>query len=168
MRVFALSTVLALGAIALPQAASARYNSITVVSAPPELPGDRIEGVRNPGDLQVIRALAAAERGRYADGVSHLQEGAALGNARAMALLGQVHALGVGVQRDESAAFDWSRRGAEAGDARAMLALGIAYGRGLGVEADKDTAALWLRRAREANGELVRRDANAMLRKLGL
>lgn len=166
MRAFLFTT--ALIATALPHAASAG-------NTPPN-PGEYdysepylrpSPDINEPSDLFVVKALTAAKAHRFAEGVSLLRDGAGLGNARAMLLLGDAYASGTGVVQDDAEAVRWYRAGAEAGDHRAMLALGIAYGRGLGIEADKKSAAQWLRRARETDEGGIRRTANDVLRKLG-
>jgi TPR repeat protein len=77
------------------------------------------------------------------------KQGAALGNADAMAVLGFYYYKGVIVPRNLDLVLHWSRKAAELGNGRAMANMGAFYSTGTGVPTDKAIAASWFKRAAE-------------------
>ena len=94
-------------------------------------------------------ATAAIRKGDY--GMAHqiLRPLADKGDALAQFNLGQMHARGLGVQRDYTEAIAWLRKAADQGLAIAQHYLGLAYTDGDGVPQDDAEAAKWFRFAAE-------------------
>jgi TPR repeat protein len=71
-------------------------------------------------------AYAAFQRGQYKTALTLATERAEkLDDIKAMALLGEIYASGLGVKQDDIKAADWYRRAADRGDRDAMFALGM-------------------------------------------
>jgi TPR repeat protein len=81
------------------------------------------------------------------DSPAQLQSLGLEGNARALTLLGDAHALGIGMPVNEAEAVRLYRRAAELGEARAQNNLGYMYGAGRGIGRDDVQAIAWRRRA---------------------
>src|ERR1700732_2132083 len=94
-------------------------------------------------------ATAAIRKGDY--GMAHQiwRPLADKGDALAQFNLGQMHARGLGVQRDYTEAIAWLRKAADQGLAIAQHYLGLAYTDGDGVPQDDAEAARWFRLAAE-------------------
>ena len=69
--------------------------------------------------------------------------------ARAMVNLAWAYGEGLGVDRDEGAAFEWYQKAADLGDSRGLLGVGMSYQNGWGVEEDPEAAVPFLRRSAE-------------------
>ena len=82
--------------------------------------------------------------------VEFLLTSAQAGNATAMVFLADCYKNGWGVERDETAAFQWFLQAAEAGDVDAMAAVSNCLFDGSGTEADPVRAHEWGLRAAEA------------------
>ncbi|MEM1048742.1 MAG: caspase family protein [Pseudomonadota bacterium] len=118
-----------------------------------------VQGVSDgvlPNDIDVKRAMAACQhavltypqqprfkfqlaRALYADGrfeeaVTYLREAKEAGHVRAGQLLGRLHQLGAGVDRDPAKAIGFFVEASEKGDPYAQYSLGRAYMEGNGVE----------------------------------
>lgn len=65
------------------------------------------------------------------EGLNALSKEAELGNARAMALVGEAYMLGYGAEKDGERALQWFHKGAEKGDIVALYGLDYCYGMGL-------------------------------------
>jgi TPR repeat protein len=92
-------------------------------------------------------AVAAAQRGAYADALKRLSPLAEKGDARAQFDLGFMHAFGWGVPRNSAKAIDLYRKAAGQGLAAAQHFLGLAFVNGEGVPPDDAEAVRWLSRA---------------------
>lgn len=92
---------------------------------------------------------AKSMAGREGD-VESVRKRAEAGDAAAQRVLGFRYSLGVDVEKDEAAAFEWTQKAAQQGDAKAMFNLGNDYATGKGVEADATEARRWFRKAAEA------------------
>lgn len=103
------------------------------------------------------RAHSALKAHQYKNAYGILAQQANKGCPYSQTILGQMHALGVGVERDFGAAETWLTRAASAGYGEAQLALGKLYlgGRKAIQEGERDIvpdikhAAFWIRRAAE-------------------
>lgn len=73
------------------------------------------------------------------------------GNPLAQVQFGRMYDMGLGVEKNYSAAINWYRKAAEQGNARAQYALGRNYMQGEGVKQDKAEAIKWYRKAAEQN-----------------
>ena len=74
-------------------------------------------------------------------------------NAEGMNVYGVCLSRGLGVKRDDRAAFSWFEKSAAKGFAMAMDNLSGCYERGLGVERDSMKSLLWKMRARASSGD---------------
>ena len=94
-------------------------------------------------------AVAAFQNGHHAEAVAALEPLANRGDRRALVLLGQMAAEGLGMARDPDYAVALWRAAAEppAPDAVALYSLGVAYERGDGVDADAGQASDFYRRS---------------------
>ena len=87
-----------------------------------------IEKLVRSGAIAGDKAEAWQKRVKEQDKVNELRRDAEGGNTDAMYNLGLAYRRGeFGLAKDDSAAFQWSRRGAEARDARCMMTLAIRY-----------------------------------------
>src|SRR5690606_19226546 len=93
-------------------------------------------------------AYGAFQRGEYltayAEATRRIEQD---NDPKAMTLVGELLAHGLGVKRDEARAAYWYRRAASAGDREAIFALGLMYLEGRGVERDRAEAARRFRAA---------------------
>jgi TPR repeat protein/tRNA A-37 threonylcarbamoyl transferase component Bud32 len=80
---------------------------------------------------------------------------AAGGDADAQSLFGALLAVGLGVDRDDRKAAEWSASAAGKGDAFAMNRLGWAYEIGRGVDRDESKAAEWYQKAADKGHALA-------------
>lgn len=94
-------------------------------------------------------ALAAHQRGDYAEAMRLWRPLAEQGYAGAQYNLGLMYYNGEGVPQDYAAAARWYRMAAEQGVAFAQTVLGIMYVNGQGVPQDYAEAARWYRKAAE-------------------
>lgn len=73
--------------------------------------------------------------------VARYTEAALLGNSSAMFRLGNMHANGEGVVKDDRQAVAWYQKAADLEDEKAIFSLGFMYAAGRGVEKDEKMAA---------------------------
>jgi TPR repeat protein len=66
---------------------------------------------------------------------------AAQNDPHAMAFLGSMYASGLGVEQDNTTAFQWLQKSANAGSAAGQSGLGLLYLHGQGVARDYEKAA---------------------------
>ena len=85
----------------------------------------------------------------------NLYESADQGNSSAMASLGTLFHLGMGVPQDDVEALDWYRRAADLGQADAMNNVGTLYLTGRGTPQDYAEAMKWYQRAADAGSLLA-------------
>jgi TPR repeat protein len=95
------------------------------------------------GAVNLARAYGRIRDFVHAGSLDHSREAATLvatnsgavkrEDTAAMNVLGNMFSAGVGVSRDDMAAFRWHMRAARRGNADAMNAVGIAYATGRGV-----------------------------------
>ena len=88
-------------------------------------------------------AVAASEKGDYAQALRLLAPLAAEGNAYAQTSLGILYFHGQGVIQDYQEAFKWYHSAAEQGHLAAQRSLGALYSLGLGTPMDKVSAYMW-------------------------
>jgi len=81
------------------------------------------------------------------DSVVALMEKAKQGDADAQVKIGDMHAYGQGVPKDEMTAVKWYRKAAESGNAQGRTNLGIMYAQGRGIPNDDAEAFKWFERA---------------------
>ena len=94
------------------------------------------------GEIETARDLM--EAGDYAAAMRELLPAARSGNAEAEELIGVMHALGLGVARDDARAFEWYLRAALKGHAGAQSGVGWYYETGRGLAAvDLVRAYMW-------------------------
>lgn len=94
------------------------------------------------------RGAEALRRGDHAQALRMLVA-AADGDARAAALLADMHERGLGTPRDAEQAFRWRRVAAELGHLPSALRLGQMFLRGDGVARSDEAAKQWMRKAAE-------------------
>jgi uncharacterized protein len=93
-------------------------------------------------DLEDARDLM--EEGRFEEAREALWPAARSGNAEAEELIGVMYALGLGVDKDDTRAFEWYLRAAMKGHAGAQSGVGWYYESGLGLPApDLIRAFVW-------------------------
>jgi TPR repeat protein len=108
----------------------------------------------------LICAVSLAARADYDGGAEALRRGdhaqalrmlvaAADGDARAAALLADMHERGLGTPRDPEHAFRWRRLAAEQGHLPSALRLGQMFLRGDGAPRSDEAAKQWMRKAAE-------------------
>ena len=88
-------------------------------------------------------AVAAYDRGDYAQALKMFRQLATKGNAVAQFNLGLMYANGRGVSQDDEEAVRWYRLAAAQGYARAQYNLGTMYASGQGVTQDYASAHMW-------------------------
>lgn len=111
-------------------------------AAPPS--GRAQEGVPVDADLALQQGMRAYRSGRdYARALQLLLPFAEQGNASAQLALGDMYHQGLGVARDDAAAYAWNRKAAEQGSAHARTVLGTMHQEGWGTPQD-DARALAL------------------------
>ncbi|WP_221032072.1 tetratricopeptide repeat protein [Actomonas aquatica] len=84
-----------------------------------------------------------------------LNSAAEWGHASAMSALGLMYFKGQGVEHDEEACLEWTRRAAEKGHVVAMSNMGFLLERGIGAEADVAEALRWYELAADEGNELA-------------
>ncbi len=99
---------------------------------------------RVPGQPPPDLAFGAFQRGYFLTAFKDATDDAVKGNAKAMTLLGELYANGLGVARDDKKAADWYRLAAARGDANAMFALAMFAINGRAGPRDRDLGAKWL------------------------
>lgn len=93
--------------------------------------------------------IAAYRNGNFSAALKELVPLADNGDAKAQALLGEMHSGGRGVPQDHVKAASWYRKAAGQGNAEAQTSLGVMYERGIGVPQDGKEAASWFHKAAE-------------------
>src|SRR5581483_1484109 len=86
-------------------------------------------------------AYGAFQRGFYMTAFTEASKRAEQNDFKAMTLLGELYANGLGVARDDQKAAEWYKRAADHGDREAMFALGMFYMDGRGGAANRDQGA---------------------------
>jgi uncharacterized protein len=76
-----------------------------------------------------------------------LYEAAEKGDAEAQFNLGMMYSTGLGVEKDEAAAFRWIQKAADQGHGEAELILGLMFNEGIGTAKDESEAVSWYRKA---------------------
>ncbi len=104
-----------------------------------------LPGVATAGSYE--DALAASQRGDFAQARRLFREAADLGDARAQFNLGRMESEGEDAPRDFSAAFAWYQKAADQGNAGAQFKLGLLYQNGRGAPRDDAAAAGWYLKA---------------------
>jgi TPR repeat protein len=94
-------------------------------------------------------AVAAYNRGDYADAMRLIRPLAEQGDAKAQYNLGLMYDIGKGVPQDDAEAVKWYSKAAEQGNAWAQDNLGVMYAKGNGVPQDDVEAVKWYRKAAE-------------------
>src|ERR1700761_3296710 len=88
----------------------------------PAIPAPNATLPARPGQKPDL-AFGAFQRGYFLTAFRYATDDAAAGNAKAMTLLGELYANGLGVPRDDKKAADWYRLAAARGDRNAIFAL---------------------------------------------
>ncbi len=76
-----------------------------------------------------------------------LYEAAEKGDAEAQFNLGMMYSTGLGVEKEEAAAFRWIQKAADQGHGEAELILGLMFNEGIGTAKDESEAVRWYRKA---------------------
>jgi TPR repeat protein len=76
-----------------------------------------------------------------------LYEAAEKGDAEAQVNLGMMYSAGLGVEKDEAAAFRWIQKAADQGHGEAQFILGLMFNEGIGTAKDESEAVTWYRKA---------------------
>jgi len=93
--------------------------------------------------------ISAYKRGHFSIALKELAPLAEKGDAKAQAILGQMHSSGSGVPQDHAKAAFWYCKAAEQGHVKAQTSLGVMYKEGVGVPQDEREAASWFHKAAE-------------------
>lgn len=96
------------------------------------------------------QALAAVAREDWRAALAQVRASAHAGDVEAQALLGQLHAEGRGVERNEREALHWWSLAANSGHAGAANMLGRCHELGRGTPVDFERAAAWYRQSAAA------------------
>ncbi|MFT6103834.1 MAG: TPR repeat protein [Paracoccaceae bacterium] len=97
-----------------------------------------------PVQAEIEDARDLMESGKFAEARAALWPAARSGNADAEELIGVMYALGLGVERDVSRAFEWYLRASLKGHPGAQSGIGWYYETGLGLTApDLIRAYMW-------------------------
>ena len=99
--------------------------------------------------VQVLEAYAVYKMGDFDQAYERYKQLADAGNRQGMLNLGNMHAAGLAVAKDQARALYWYQQAADAGDAIGMYEVGRAYELGLGTPSDGAKAATWYLRAAE-------------------
>jgi TPR repeat protein len=91
-------------------------------------------------DPNVDLVYGAYQRGQYKTAFDLASARAQAGDAKAMTMLGELHANALGAKRDDAKAVYWYKRAADAGDREAMFALAMMRIGGRGGAADRQEA----------------------------
>lgn len=91
--------------------------------------------------------LQAIEEGRYEAAAQYIGYCASHGEAPCQAIMGTLHQLGLGMEKDEYIAFELTHKAAEQDYAPAQLNLGLMYISGEGVTEDEYIGLDWIERA---------------------
>jgi uncharacterized protein len=76
-----------------------------------------------------------------------LYEAAEKGDAEAQFNLGMMYSTGLGIEKDDAAAFRWIHKAAEQGHGEAEFILGLMFNEGIGTVKDESEAVTWYRKA---------------------
>ena len=114
------------------------------------------QGLGGPKEL-----VASGRLGRNA--ASLIKAQAEAGDAMSQALWAWLLSEGIGIDRDDAAAFSWAAKAARAGSAVGQNLLGNFYAGGQGVEKDQAEALLWYRAAADQNLPQAQHNIGRML-----
>ena len=95
------------------------------------------------GGAEPDLAYGAYQRGHFLTAFGLATHRAAAGDMKAMTLLGELYANGLGVPQNDAKADEWYRLAAARGDREAMFALAMFRLRGRAGARDRDAAAKW-------------------------
>jgi hypothetical protein len=112
------STLVALGALAIVSPALAQPKPAASKTAPPK-------AAPAPDSGNADLAFGAFQRGFYLTALAEASKRAQQNDPRAMTLLGEIYAQGLGVGRDDAKAAQWYKQAATLGDRDAMFALAM-------------------------------------------
>lgn len=114
--------------------------------------GRMISTVKDPdaGNKLFEQGNVCLEEGDYAGAMHSYLEASKAGNGAAMTGIGHMYEKGLGVEMNDSIAFDWFQRAADAGDSSGMLYVGLGYYYARGVEKSWTEALKWYLKAAEA------------------
>jgi len=100
--------------------------------------------------------VVAYRNGHFSVALKELIPLAEKGDAKAQALLGEMHGSGSGVPQDHAKAASWYRKAALQGNAQAQTSLGVMYEKGIGAPQDDKEAVSWYYKAAEqGHGEAL-------------
>ena len=99
-----------------------------------------------PSPAEVVaKGIAAFDRKDYAEAMRWYRTAADQGNADAQGHIGELYAVGLGVEQDYAEAMRWLRLAADQGNAQAQKNVGLFFLNGWGVKQDYVEAKRWLR-----------------------
>ena len=96
---------------------------IALTAPAPAQPKKQPPAVAVPDNIDV--AYGAYQRGMYLTALAEANKRAQQNDPRAMTLLGEIYAQGLGVGRDDGKAAQWYKQSAALGDRDAMFALAM-------------------------------------------
>lgn len=100
--------------------------------------------------------VSAYRRGHFSIALKELTPLAEKGDAKAQAIIGDMHAGGSGVPQDHEKAAYWYRKAAGQGNGQALTSLGVMHERGIGVPQDeREAASLFHKAAEQGHGEAL-------------
>lgn len=98
----------------------------------------------SPARAEIEAARDLMDAGKFGEALEELRPAARSGNADAEELIGVMYAMGLGVERDDTRAFEWYLRASMKGHPGAQSGVGWYYEVGRGMEApDLVRAYMW-------------------------
>src|SRR5208282_4741786 len=146
IKIAAALALAAIAALLCPDTASAQTAAV---------PGTATAGT---GGAEPDLAYGAFQRGRFLTAFGLATHRAEAGDMKAMTLLGELYAGGLGVPHNDAKAAEWYKLAAGRGDREAMFALGMFALRGRDGPRDRDASAKWLAAAAKLGQPLAAYD----------
>ncbi len=109
--------------------------------------------------------IAAYEIGKYDEAIKTWEPLAEKGNVNALNMLAQVYRLGLGVQQDDTKAFELYDKAAERGSPEAQVNVAFQLLTGKGVDRSPETAATWFAKAADQGNALAQYNLGLMYEK---
>ena len=109
--------------------------------------------------------VAAYEIGKYDEAIKTWEPLAEKGNVNALNMLAQVYRLGLGVQQDDTKAFELYNQAAERGSPEAQVNVAFQLLTGKGVDRSPETAATWFAKAADQGNALAQYNLGLMYEK---
>ncbi len=109
--------------------------------------------------------VAAYESGKYDEAITTWEPLAEKGDVNAINMLAQIYRLGLGVQQDDSKAFELYDQAAKLGSPEAQVNVAFQLLTGKGVDRNPETAASWFAKAADQGNALAQYNLGLMYEK---